>query len=165
MEIWNYIRAYNDNSHIEVGDGLISVHTDEKSEVINCNNQQILELSQDEYCINAKNGYFLICNKQSRIYYILNKRKDHVATICNSCLTILEHRDMIVYFDNKLNAVCILDFTGKKLLSINEEFASTFKSAHQISDYIICIEFQPLFEERKFNNEYCSKCIVINEVI
>lgn len=162
MEIWNYIRAYNDNSHIEVGDGLISVHTDEKSEVINCNNQQILELSQDEYCINAKNGYFLICNKQSRIYYILNKRKDHVATICNSCLTILEHRDMIVYFDNKLNAVCILDFTGKKLLSINEEFASTFKSAHQISDYIICIEFQPLFEERKFNNEYCSKCIVIN---
>lgn len=59
MEIWNYIRAYNDKSHIEIGDGLISVHTDEKSEVVNCNNQQILELSKDEYCINAKNGYFL----------------------------------------------------------------------------------------------------------
>lgn len=162
MEIWDCIRAYNNKSHIEVGDGLISVHTDKKSEVVNCNNQLILELSQDEYCINAKNGYFLIYNKQSRIYYILNKRKDHIVTIISSWLTILEHRDIIVYFDNELNAVCILDFTGKKLLSINDEFASTFKSAHQISDYIISLDFQPLFEERKFNNEYFSKCIVIN---
>lgn len=162
MEIYNYIRAYNDKSHIEVGDGLISVHTDEKSEVVNCNNQQILELSQDEYCINVKNGYFLICNKLSRIYYILNKQKEPIVTINNSYLTILEHRDMIVYFDNELNAVCILDFAGKKLLSINDECVSTFKSAHQISNYIICLEFRPFFEEREFDNEYCSKCIVIN---
>lgn len=162
MDIYDYIRHYKDNSHIEVGDGLISVHTYEKSEVVNCNNQQILELSQDEYCINAKNGYFLICNEQSRIYYILNKRKESIVTISNNCLTILEHRNMIVYFDNELNAVCILDFTGKKVFSINDEFASTFKSAHQISDYIICIEFRPFFEESEFRNEYCNKCIVIN---
>lgn len=75
MEFYDYIRNCNDKGHVEVGDGLIFVHTDEKSEVINCNNQQLLELSQDEYCINAMNGYFLICNKQSRNYYILNKEK------------------------------------------------------------------------------------------
>lgn len=147
MEFYDYIRNCNDKGHVEVGDGLIFVHTDEKSEVINCNNQQLLELSQDEYCINAMNGYFLICNKQSRNYYILNKEKKSLFTISNSNLIILEHRDKIVYFDNELNAVRVLDYAGKILLSINDEFASTFKSAHQISNYIISFEFLPSFED------------------
>ena len=162
MEFYDYIRNCNDKGHVEVGDGLIFVHTDEKSEVINCNNQQLLELSQDEYCINAMNGYFLICNKQSRNYYILNKEKKSLFTISNSNLIILEHRDKIVYFDNELNAVRVLDYAGKILLSINDEFASTFKSAHQISNYIISFEFLPSFEDREFSNEFCRKCIVIN---
>ena len=162
MEFYDYIRNYNDKSYIDVGDGLISVHTDEKSEVINCNNQQLLELSQDEYCISAMNGCFLICNRQLQNYYILNKEKKRLATINNSNITILEQRDKIAYFDNELDAVCVLDFAGKRLLSINDEFASTFKSAHQISNYIISFEFLPSFEDKEFSNEFCRKCVVIN---
>lgn len=167
MDIHDYIRLYKDNSHIEVGDGLISIHTDKKSEVVNCNNQQILELSLNEYCINAKNGFFLICNEQSKIYSILNKKKELIVTISSYCLVILEHRDLIAYFDSEIHEVCVLDFAGKKLFSIDSEFASTFKSAHQISDYIICLKFMPHFEEDQYNkngyyNSYYNKCIVLN---
>lgn len=167
MDIYNYIRPYKDNSHIEVGDGLISVHTNEKSEVINCNNKKILDLSQDEYCINAKNGFFLICNIQSKKYYILNKKKERIVTISSYSLTILEHRNLIAYYDSEIYEVRIVDFAGKKLFSIDSEFASTFKSAHQISEYIICLEFMPNFEEDQYNkngyyNSCYNKCIVLN---
>lgn len=166
MEIYDYIRLFRDQSQIEIGDGLLSIHTDKKSEVVNCNNQQILELSQDEYCINAKNGFFLICNEQSRSYYILNKKKEHIVTISSYCLVILEHRDLIAYFDSEIREVRVLDFAGKELFSIKSEFASTFKSAHQISDYIICLEFMSHFEEDEYNKNYYNnsynKCIVLN---
>lgn len=167
MDIYNYIRPYKDNSHIEVGDGLISVHTNEKSEVINCNNKKILDLSQDEYCINAKNGFFLIFNIQSEKYYILNKKKERIVTISSYSLTILEHRNLIAYYDSEIYEVRIVDFAGKKLFSIDSEFASTFKSAHQISEYIICLEFMPNFEENQYNkngyyNSCYNKCIVLN---
>lgn len=73
MEISDYIRQIRDNCHTAIGDGMIFVHTNNKSEIVKFGGESILELSQEEHCINAKNGYFLICNKQTDKYYIIDK--------------------------------------------------------------------------------------------
>lgn len=162
MKTINYIRQFHDQSHIEVGDGFISVHTKEKSEVLNYDGKQILELSSDEYCINVQNGFFLIYNEKSQIFYILNKVKESIVSIKTSNLIVPKFRNIIVYYDDKIDSVCVVDYSGKSLFVLNNDFTYSFKTAYQISNYILCLEFQSLFQEREFNNEYCNKCIVVN---
>lgn len=163
MDTFYYIQQFHNKSHIEVGDGFISVHTEKKSEVLNYEGKPILELSNEEYCISAQNGFFLICNNKSNDFYILNKAKEIIVSIKTHNLLVSRFRNIIVYYDNKIDSVCIVDYAGRTLFVLNNGFTSSFQTAYQISHYILCLEFKPLFEEREFNRKYYkNKCIVFN---
>lgn len=162
MEISDYIRQFRDESHIEVGDGLFSVHTNNRSEVINYKGTSIFKLSQEEYCINAKNGYFLICNVQTDKCYILDKSKQTKAIFSTYNLFVPKFRNIIVYYDSELNSIRVIDYAGKTLYTFDGEFVYSFESAHQISHDFVVLEFNPSFEDEMFNNCGFRKCIVIN---
>lgn len=162
MEISDYIRQIRDNCHTAIGDGMIFVHTNNKSEIVKFGGESILELSQEEHCINAKNGYFLICNKQTDKYYIIDKDKQIKKTIDTNCLSVPKFRNIIVYYDRKRNLVRIINYAGKLLYTFDSNFVNLFESASQISNDLVCLEFYPTFECDDFENYLYHKCVVVN---
>lgn len=162
MTIFDYITKFRRKSHIDIGDSLISVHTNDCSKVINVVDKTIIEFSTDEYCINAKNGFYLIANSKTNCFYIVNSQKEVVRNIEIDRISLLESRDFYVYGKEDSKSILVLDYSGQIIYDYTCESSYSFIEAHLISRYIISFEFYPNFDCCEFYNNDLHKSVVIN---
>ena len=74
MQILDYRRLFKaNNNYLLIGDGFLSFNNENKSEVKNGAGMTLLEFKPEEYCINAKNGFFLVCNSKTDSFYIIKE--------------------------------------------------------------------------------------------
>lgn len=161
MQIYDYIYKFRDNHYIYIGDGLISCHTDKESKVINADGKLILELSKEEYCINAKNEYYLIANRLKNCFYIINNKRESIFYFEVSSISILKYRDIFAYYNNESNSVLFLNYTGQKVFEYTCDELSNIYEIYQLTSDIVVLELGVDFEYRDFNNNL-RKNIIIN---
>ncbi len=168
MWIYDYIQQFRNNSIIYVGDGLVSYHNDKESKVINSDKKLILELSNDEYCINAKNGYYLIANRTKECFYIINNERHIVSNFKVSSISILKFRDIYAYFCDECNSVVFLNFSGEIIFEYKIENYSSLYNVHQLTTDIVFLELAVDFECHDFDNNLHKNIILnisINKVV
>lgn len=161
MQIYDYIYKFRDYHYIYIGNGLISYHTDKESKVINADSKLILELSEEEYCINAKNGYYLIANQLKDCFYIINNKRESIFNFEVSSISILKHRDIYAFHNNESNSVLFLNYTGQKVFEYACDELSNIYEVYQLTSDIVVLELGVDFESRDFDNNL-RKNIIIN---
>lgn len=141
MTVSDFEYKFRDNSHLSIGEGLISVHTKKCSKVINALDEIIIELTIDEYCVNAKNGFYLIANRKDNKFFIVNSKKEVINTIDSNRLSLLESSGYYVYSCEDSDSILVLDYSGRKIYDYLPESNYGFVDAHEISSSIVVFDF------------------------
>ena len=161
MQIYDYIRKFKNDHYIYIGDGLISFHTDKESKVINADGKLILELSKEEFCINAKNECYLIANRLNDSFYIINNKRETIFHFEVHNISIMKYRDIFAFYNNESNSVFFLNYTGKKVFEYACDELSNIYEIYQLTSDIVVFELGVNFESRDFNNNL-RKNLIIN---
>lgn len=162
MTVSDFEYKFRDNSHLSIGEGLISVHTKKCSKVINALDEIIIELTIDEYCVNAKNGFYLIANRKDNKFFIVNSKKEVINTIDSNRLSLLESSGYYVYSCEDSDSILVLDYSGRKIYDYLPESNYGFVDAHEISSSIVVFDFYTDFYDQDFNSCKFYKSVVIN---
>lgn len=161
MTIYDYIDKFRDNRYIYIGDGLISSHTDDKSLVFNGDGKVLMELSKEEYCINAKNSHYLIANWERKRFYIINNDRETIFQCEESSISILKYRDVYAFYCSESNSVQFINFAGKKVFEYTCKSFNSVYEIYQLTPDIVSLEVAADFECRDFDNNL-RKNIIIN---
>ena len=164
MQILDYRRLFKDNyNYLLIGDGFLSFNNENKSEVKNGAGMTFLEFKPEEYCINTKNGFFLVCNSKTDSFYILKENNTIIKTFDTCDIFISPLRNYICHndYEGESPVVKIFNYAGEWLMDFNIDH-SYLLSLNQVNDDILCLQFAPYFDDRDFNKKEYFQTYVIN---